>query len=189
MTQWELPTSLEISGVVYDIRTDYRAIIDILTYMSDPEYENDEKWLICLDILYIDFDNMPSKDWKEACIKAKEFIDMGIEDDGKPKPALMDWEQDAAMIIPAVNRVIGQEVRALKYMHWWTFLAAYLEIGECSFSNIISLRSKRAKNKKLDKWEKDFIRENSNLVNIKKKMTVEEREQAEREREALKDLL
>lgn len=189
MTQWELPTSLEVSGVFYAIRSDYRAIIDILTYMSDPEYQEDEKWLICMDILYEDFDNMPMTVWKEACIEAKKFIDMGMEDDGRPKPTLMDWEQDAAMIIPAVNRVIGKEVRSLPYMHWWTFLSAYMEIGECSFSNTIMLRNKIARGKKLEKWEKEFIRENSNIVNIKKKMTVEEREEAERERKALEDLI
>ena len=37
MTAYELPTSLNISGVDFSIRTDFRAIIDILIAMNDPE--------------------------------------------------------------------------------------------------------------------------------------------------------
>lgn len=186
MNAWELPTSLEISGVFWKIRSDYRAIIDILTYMSDPEYETDEKWLICLDILYEDFDNMTPDLYTEACQKAIEFIDAGIEEDTRKNPVkLMDWEQDASLIIPAVNKVLGKEVRAEKYMHWWTFLSAYMEIGECSFSHILQLRNKKAKGEKLEKWEKQFISENKNIVNLKRKLTESEKEEEEREKEIL----
>ena len=106
MIAWELPESLCVGGQEWKIRTDFRAILDIIRYFADPEYEADESWLICLTILYIDFDDMPPEMYQEACEKAIEFIDMGIKDDGKKKPHTMDWEQDAPIILPAVNRVV-----------------------------------------------------------------------------------
>ena len=43
----------------------------------------------------------------------------------------MSWEQDFDMIIAPVNRIAGCEVRALEYLHWWSFLSFYQEIGDC----------------------------------------------------------
>lgn len=180
MEVWELPTSIVVGGIKYDIRTDFRAILDILKTFNDPEFENDEKWIVALTILYIDFDEMPPQDYEEAREKAIEFIDMGIKDDGKKKPHVMDWEHDAQVIIPSVNRVLGKEIRAMQYLHWWTFLGTYMEIGESLFSQILNIRIKNAKGKKLDDWERDFYRENKNLIDLDVKYT--EEELAERER-------
>ena len=54
MEVWELPTSIVVGGIKYDIRTDFRAILDILKTFNDPEFENDEKWIVALTILYAD---------------------------------------------------------------------------------------------------------------------------------------
>lgn len=179
MNAWELPTSLYVGGENWNIRTDFRAILDILKYFSDPEYE-DVQWDICLQILYVDYDKMSRRLYSEAAEKAIEFIDMGISDDGRPKPTTMDWEQDAPVIIPSINRVLGKEVRALGYLHWWTFLGAYMEIGESLFTQILNIRQKKVKGKKLEKWEKDFYRENKQMIDLKKKYSEEEKEKQER---------
>lgn len=39
-------------------------------------------------------------------------------------PKLVDWKQDFQHIAAPVNWVLGQEVWAVEYMHWWTFLSA-----------------------------------------------------------------
>ena len=101
----------------------------------------------------------------------------------------MDWEQDATLIIAAVNRVVGREIRADKYMHWWTFLSAYMEIGECTFTHILSIRQKRATGKKLEKWEQDYIRDNKDVVLLKDKLTEQEKREREEDEKALKELL
>lgn len=176
MTPWELPVSLDVGGSFWNIRSDFRAILDILRYFNDPNYDTEEKWLICLDILYVNFSDMPRILWKEAGEKAIEFIDMGITDDGKQKPHLMDWGQDATVIIPAVNKVIGRDVRSVPNgeLHWWTFLGAYMEIGDSLFAQVLNIRQKKAKHKKLDKSEQQWYQENRNLVDLKKKYTDEE---------------
>ena len=172
---WEFPTSLNIGGVDYEIRTDYRAVLDLLTALNDPDLTDTDPQTtaymqsrVILEIMYPDCDNIPAEHIQEALDKVSEFIDMGISDDRK-KPKTMDWEQDAPILIPAINKVLNTEIRAQKYIHWWTFLGAYMEIGESLFSNIVHIRQKKAKGKKLEKWEQDFYKENKSLIDFKQK--------------------
>ena len=176
MTAYELPTSLNISGVDFSIRTDFRVIIDILVAMNDPELDEQAKAVVMLQILFEDWQSIPPEHLTEAFQKACEFIDCGQTDDGpnKPKPRLMDWEQDGDMIVPAVNKVAGKEVRAVPYMHWWTFFGYFMESGECLFNTVVGIRSKKAKGERLDKWEKKFYQENKNTIDIKTRLSEEE---------------
>lgn len=176
MTAYELPTSLKIGEVDFSIRTDFRAIIDILIAMNDPELDEQAKAVVMLQILFEDWQNIPPEHLEEACKKACEFIDCGQKDENpnKPKPRLIDWEQDGGMIIPAVNKVIHSEVRAVPYMHWWTFFSYFMEAGECLLNTVIGIRSKKAFGERLDKWEKKFYHDNKNLIDIKMRLSEEE---------------
>jgi hypothetical protein len=51
-----------------------------------------------------------------------------------------------------------------------------MEIGECTFSNIVSIREKKIKGKKLEKYEQEFYRENRKLIDLPHKLTAEEEE-------------
>ena len=185
---WEFPTSLNIGGVDYEIRTDYRAVLDLLTALNDPELEDEDKNVtaymqsqVILQIMFPNCDEIPAEHIQEALDKVAEFIDMGISDESK-KPKTMDWEQDATIIIPAVNKVLNTEIRAVQYMHWWTFLGAYMEIGESLFSNVLHIRQKIAKNKKLEKWEQEFYKENKSLIDFKNTY-----QRSDEEKEALRE--
>ena len=182
MNAWELPTSLEIGGVGRPIRTDYRAVLDALRYMTDPDYDAEERAMIFLRILYETFDELPPQLYEEALQKARDFIDAGIPRDEKPefRPATMDWDQDAGLIVPAVNHVLGTEVRAVPYLHWWTFLGAYMEIKDGLFSAVLNIRNKRAKGKTLEKHELEFYRENHAIVDMRGRETEERKAQKER---------
>ena len=108
-----------------------------------------------------------------------KVINLGEEqEEQENKPKLMDWEHDFPQIAPPVSRVLGYSVRdANRYTHWYDFIGAYQEIGgECTFSTIISIRAKRAKGKKLDKWEEEYLREHRKMVELPKKLTTEEKE-------------
>ena len=189
MTAWDLPSSLSIGGEDFSIRTDFRAILDILAAYSDPELEDDEKMLVCLSILYVDFEKIPQEHYEEAMKKAIEFIDMGQTPDDKPSPRLMDWDHDAAVIIPEVNKNLGYEVRTSKETHWWTFLGAYMGIGDGLYSNIINIRQKRSKGKKLEKYEQEYYRENKKLIDLPAHLTEEQQKAADNEKERLEKLL
>ena len=162
---YNLPKSVEIDGKEYAIRTDYRAILDIFEALSDPDLTNEDKAIVTLNIFYCDIP--PYQVWEQALKEFVRFINMGEDEPQKAKPKLMDWSQDFNYIVAPVSRVIGKDVRGMKYLHWWTFLNAFYEIGECTFSQIVSIRDKKLKGKKLEKWEKDWYREHRELVDFK----------------------
>ena len=174
MNLYELPCELRINDHDYSIRTDYRDILKIIAALNDPDLDEESKIYVLLSILYTD--TVASSDVEEAIRVGFSFISAGQEDDGKPHPRLMDWEQDAHMIIPAINRVAGKEIRAEKYIHWWTFVGYYMEIGEGTFSTVVGIRQKKLKGKKLEKHEQEFYRQNREIVDLKVKQSTEERD-------------
>ena len=88
---YDLPKRLEVGGNEYDIRSDYRAVLDICTALSDPELSAHEKVLVTLQIFYPDFESMDPEDYKEALEKCYWFVDCGDEYDTKQSaPKLMD---------------------------------------------------------------------------------------------------
>lgn len=179
----ELPRQLNVGEKSYTIRTDFRDILKIVSSFNDPDLEDEEKVYVCLVILYEDFDSIPPKDYEAAFRAAIGFIDqgMGEEDEGHKKPLhVMDWEQDESIMFPAINKVAGFETRSVKYLHWWTFIGYYMEISEGVFSNVLSIRLKKAKGKKLEKWEREFWSSNKAICALKKRISAEE--QAERDR-------
>ena len=96
----------------------------------------------------------------------------------------MDWEQDAPLIVPAINKSVKIDIRSVKYMHWWTFFGMYMEIGESTFSTVVSIRDKKRREKKLEKWEQEFYRNNKHLVDLKARKI----ERSEEEKDAIREL-
>lgn len=184
MSAYELPTSLNIRGVDYAIRSDFRAILDVLIALNDNELDDKEKSLIMLAIIYKDWQSIPKNCLEDALKEAVKFIDCNYKDDGKAHPKTVDWEQDANLIIPAINKVAHTEIRGLSYLHWWTFLSYYMEIGESLFANVIHIRQKKAKGQKLEKWEQEFYKENKSLIDFEKKT-----QRSEEEKEELRSLI
>ncbi len=184
----DLPTSLMVDGVEYRIRTHFKDIINILVAFEDPDLEDSEKVYICLYILYKDFEGnleegiepMPSKSYENALQEAIAFIDCGMKKDSKKSPRTMDWSQDAQIMFPAINKVAGCEVRSLPYLHWWTFMGYFMEISEGTFSQVLNLRNKKAKGKKLEKWEKEFWEANKHICVLKVRISKEEQEAKDR---------
>ena len=171
-----LPTSAEICGKQYTIRSDYRAVLDILAVLHDPELDGQAQSEFALEIFYPDFDTMPPGHYDEALCTCLEFINGGEEKTPEKSPRLVDWEQDFQYIVAPINRVTGTEVRAIEYMHWWTFLAAYYEIGDCTFAQIVRIRDSLTRGKRLDKSDQEWYRKNRHLVDFKQKYTEQEDE-------------
>jgi len=173
---YSLPKELEINGKEYAIRSDYRDILKIIEAMNDPDLEDSEKAYIALFILYEDFEDIPIDDYEEAFKQLCWFMDAGEDRSKKAQQAkLIDFEQDWGLMVPAINRVAGREIRDMEYLHWWTFLGYYMEVGECTFATVLNIRSKRSKGKKLEKWEQEFFNENKDLVLIRHKESEEEK--------------
>ena len=177
---WELPTSLEVDGKEWEIRTDFRDILNVLTAFADPDLAQNEKLYVCMVTMYKDFDEMAQEDYAAAYEAAQRFIDGGVSGKSKSRPRTMDWEQDAPIIFPAVNKVAGCEVRALDYLHWWTFTGYFMEIRDSVFSSVLAVRQKKAKGKKLEDHENEFWQSNREICELKPRLSKEEQEEKER---------
>lgn len=175
---YDLPESVTVCGKEWDINSDFRVILDIIEVLNDAELMDEERTFFTLGYFYPDFEEMDLDDHQEAVRQCFLFINGGKtnEELGKKKPRLMDWEKDFPYIIAPVNRVIGHEIRADEHFHWWSFLAAYMEIGECTFAQIVHIRAMLGKGKSLDKFDKDWYMENREIVDIHTKLTSEEQE-------------
>lgn len=179
---YELPTSLIVGGEEYAIRSDYRAVLDIFAALNDADLSDEEKALAVLIILYEDYETIRREYWQEAVEQAMWFVNGGKSEtkSAKKSPQLVSWEQDFAFIVAPINRVMGQEIRALDYLHWWSFISAYYEIGDCLFAQIVSIRDKKAHGKKLDKAEQEWYRKNREIVDIKRQYTQAEKDALEK---------
>lgn len=171
-----LPTTLSVNGREEPIRWEYTAVLDIIATMNDPELEDSEKVYASLWILYENFEIFREEDYKPAFDAMCEFMNNGSEEKDSGGVKTVDFEQDYNLLIPAINRVAGREIRSAENIHWWTFLGWFMEMGECTYSTVLSIRSKRKKGKKLEQWEQEFYSSNRKLVDIQRRLTEKEKE-------------
>lgn len=170
-----LPEKVNIGEKEHAIRSDFRVILEILEALNDEELAEAEKIECLLKMFYVDWEDI--EDLPEAVKACYNFIDGGRERPNKKSARLIDWERDFEYIIAPVNRVLGYEARAAKKVHWWTFLSAYMEIGgDCLMSQIVSIRDKQNKGKKLEKHEREWLRQNRHLVNLPQKYNAADNE-------------
>lgn len=173
-----LPKSLEVGGEEYPIRTDFRVALTIFEAYNDPDLSALEKNLVCIQSL---FETVPP-DVPAALEKAMWFLDGGSKVKLKQLPVkTMDWEQDEGIIFPEINKVAGYETRTAEYIHWWTFLGYFGTVGEGMLSHVLNIRQKRAKGKRLEKWEQEFFNSHKEMIVIREKLTAEEQAELDRE--------
>mgnify|MGYP003289254926 CR=1 FL=1 len=170
-----LPTSLQVNDKTIPIRSDYRVALTILEAYNDDELKETELIEIVLACLYTE--EIELDDYEEAFNQAIWFLNCG-DSVSKPQTSkpLYSWEQDEQMIFSAINKVAGKEIRQLEYLHFWTFIGLFNELGEGLFSTVVSIRKKKQKGQKLEKWEKEFCIQNPDLVTLKKKYTKDEQD-------------
>ncbi len=180
-----LPEALSVGGEEYAIRSDYRNVLQIFQAFSDPDLEPAEKWIVAVLLLFERFScaddvlNAAAEgfDLDEAVRQVGWFVSAGA-----PQKEIMDkpvysWQKDEQMIFSAVNKVAGKETRELAYLHWWTFLGYFNEVGEGMFSYVVGIRNKLNRGRKLEKHEKEFLSHNRELVKLQKPKTKEEMEE------------
>lgn len=173
----QLPKALQVGEKSFSIRSDYRVALLIFEAFDDPDLNDTEKMLVCLNCLY---ETIPD-DVTAAYERAVWFLDGGDTVRHKQySHKVIDWKQDESMLFAAVNRVAGTETRSAEYLHWWTFLGYFSCISECLYADVLSLRTKRAKGKKLEKHEREFIRENKEIIDITPRLSAEELAEVER---------
>ena len=192
-----LPETLTVGGADYPIRTDYRNVLQVFEAFQDPELTQEEKWIVAIYLLFEGFScdddvleaAQDGFDLGEAMKQISWFISAGQPEKQVLEQPTYNWTQDEQMIFSAVNKIAGRETRELEYLHWWTFLGYFNEVGEGTFSFIVGIRHKLNKGKKLEKHEKEFLSHNKELVLMKKPLTKEEQDQEDAYKSLLDEVL
>lgn len=166
---YELPTSVVVNERQFNIRKkgDYRVVLDCFNALNDAELSEDERVLASLLIFYNEFDeleDLPTDEETLAGLLKQMFWFMNVGSDeangAHSDFTIIDWKQDEQMVTSAINKVAGQEVRLVEYMHWWTFMGYFMAVGESVLATVVGIRSKIAKHEKLEKWEQKFKKDN-----------------------------
>lgn len=173
-----LPETLEIGGMEYEINSDFRACLTVLTAFNDSELTNQDKLMVMIVVFFGEENISCITDYAEAYSKVVWFLNCGKNiteaEDERPLPPLMDWEQDEQLIFSGIAATIGRDIRMDTYCHYWSFISYFMGMGECTFTAVKSIRHKLAKHEKLEKWEQDFYRDNREVVDIKREAEMKE---------------
>ena len=166
---YEIPTSVTVGGQSFTIRNrgDYRIVLDCFSCLNDEELTKQEKLFACLIIFYEDFNKLEDvitleqETFNQLIEQMYSFfycneLNIGIKTSFKA----LDWDTDSQLVCAAVNKVSHMEVRTVEYLHWWTFMGYFMEIGESVIATVVSIRSKIMKGKKLEKHEQEFRKNN-----------------------------
>lgn len=165
---YALPTSITVNDNVYAIRNrgDYRMVIDCFEALQDENLSHDERIYASLIIFLEDMNTIEDVDQIPDVVDVyKEmvrFFNCGQDNviGANTHRKVIDWNIDAPMICSAINKVANTEIRALEYLHWWTFMGYYMAVGESTLSTVVRIRQKIATNKKLEDYEKKFRQDN-----------------------------
>ncbi|WP_283128797.1 Gp15 family bacteriophage protein [Allofournierella massiliensis] len=187
MTGWELPEALEVAGRSEPIRADFREVLEVIRLLDDSAEPPEARAYLAMGLFYRKFAAIPLAARQPAMEAMLRFLAGGEEDSSPAGPRLIDWQQDLPLIVADVNKVAGCEIRALPFVHWWTFLAWFGAIGEGQLSAVVAVRDKLRRGKKLEEWEREFYRRNRARVELKPRYTPEELAERERLNRLLSD--
>ena len=172
---FSLPDTVTISNIEYRIRTDFRTILEIFVMLDDPDLTDADKTEAPLRVFFIERPSDP-----EAALQAfTDFVDphSSQKAERKKQSPLIDWHQHFDLMVAPINHILGFECRAAEYLHWQTFLAAYLEIPPDSiYARVLRIREKLLTGKKLEKYERSWYGQNRGLVHLRTKLSKAEKE-------------
>lgn len=166
---FELPIKIQIADKDYPItrKGDYRVVLNCFDVLNDPYINEHTRVYASIVLFYEDIKNLDDvigifgENIEEAVEKMYWFFNCGQKSIGAVKESkLIDWVGDEQLICAAINNVCKKEIRAEDYCHWWTFMGYYNSVGESSLATVVSIRDKILKGKKLEKYEKEFKRNN-----------------------------
>ena len=183
-----LPNSIKLGEKEYSIRSDYRAGIRLMQMFEDPELTDSEKLFIAMKVI---FKNavIPGVYLQEALEKTVWFLNGGEPNQTSSSGSqrrLYSWNHDLRFTIAVVDRSVGFSVRGKAFFHWWDFLSAFSEVGESSFTTIVSQRLLKQKGKQTES-DIDWWAENADIAELKIQRSKEEQDAVDRFNKLLKE--
>lgn len=173
MDLWQLPDSVNLGGKNFCFDPDYRNILEIFRWFQNPNLTDFFKWEICLALFYKE--TVPEDLVPQAISYFLDFVNMGAP--SRPGPRLIDWEQDAGLILSDINGLLGRDIRKEKHIHWWTFLSWFHSITSGQLLSVVQVRRKLSLHQPLTEAEKAFYRQAKDKIDLKARYTPEEQAQ------------
>jgi len=169
-----LPDAIEVNGHDYPINTDFRVSLRTILAFEDSGLAGIEKQMVLLQNLYIE----QPENILEAFKQGIKFLNGGVESEEENRgPRVYSFEKDAQYIMAAFQQTHGIDLEKVD-MHWWKFLALFMDIGgETTFSSIVGLRQ-RMKSGKASKEDKAAANKMRSIIDLPEidRRTPEERE-------------
>ena len=159
----DLPEAVEIDGEEWPIHSDFRSCLRAILAFEDDELTGLEKQMILLVNLYPE---RPAN-VQAAIEQAIKFLNGGKadEDDGQPRPRVYSFAKDAELIFAAFYQTHGVDLQTME-LHWWKFLALFMDLGaDTAFCQLVNLR-KRVKTGRASKEERKAAREMGAMFDV-----------------------
>jgi hypothetical protein len=179
----DLPTSVEIDGVNYNISSNFRSYIKLELIMNDSDLTEVEKLYIILQIFYGDQKINNLQKAVDAVLwmyRGGEEITKREEEEHEgdhiaPKP-IYDFNYDADLIYAAFLTQYNIDLNSIEYMHWWKFRALLRGLSEESrFSKVLFYRTVKITSD-MTKEQKKFYREMKRIHGLPDNRTEEDKE-------------
>jgi len=159
-----LPETVKVGGKTYLINTDFRACLRTIMACEDASLTGYEKSLVILTNL---FPEIPD-DLDAALEKAQWFLDGGEcqqDTEEQRQPRVYSFAKDANFIFAAFRQTHRIDLQT-EDMHWWKFIALFMDVGQdTTFSQLTALR-KRLKTGKATKEEREAATELGDIFYI-----------------------
>jgi hypothetical protein len=142
----------------------------VILAFEDDQLTGYEKQMIMLENL------------QAALEMGMKFLDGGkVGEDEDSGPRLFSFEKDANLIFAAFRQTHGIDLQNIEYLHWWSFLALFMDLGaDTAFCNLVGLR-KRVKSGKATTEERETAREMGDMFDVPE---IDDRTLEEKEKEA-----
>jgi hypothetical protein len=169
-----LPDVVVIDGISYPVESDFRTAIRVIMAFEDGTLTAQEKQAIMLANIY----PTPPHDLRGAVEQANWFLNGGKEaGKGDSGPRVYSFAKDGEYIFAAFRQTHGVDLQR-EPLHWWAFLALFMDLGsETTFCQLVSLR-KKVKTGKASKEERHAAFEMGDAFDLPEldDWTLEERE-------------
>lgn len=164
-----LPNKVEVDGIEYEIRSDFRTSMLFELLMQDNEVADKDKIICALELYY----PICPKNIDEAMDKILWFYRCGKDvtlnkgnGKGKSVTQIYSFEHDDGYIYAAFLDQYGIDLQDIQYLHWWKFKAMFKALKEDNeIVKIMGYRSMDLSRIK-DKDQKEYYKKMKELYKI-----------------------
>lgn len=150
----------------YPIDSDFQTGIQISMCLTDEEFSETERFYAAVGLLFPDEKNRPGIE--EAAQALRWFLNEYHHDnnlDEKPGVQIMDFDMDQWRIYAAFMSQYHIDLNNTR-MHWFVFMGLLSNVGECSFTHVMDIRTRKITSG-MSTEEKNTIRRAKKIFAIK----------------------